>query len=391
MSGDRPRVLFVDHTAALGGAELCLLDTASHAGKGSAVVLFEEGPLVARLAEAAVDVVVVQAPGAVSRIRRDEAPRLMAASFGVVSLAWRLARHARKFDVLYANSQKAFAVAALAGVPARRPVVWHLHDLLSTEHFGRRQLRVAVGLARRFADAVVANSNATRDAYVAAGGKAGHVHVVYNGISPDPFDAVTDVDVKRVREELGVGGSRVIGLFGRLSPWKGQTVLLEAMVGLPDVTALLVGDALFEGDRLFAASLLEHAAALGVSDRVRALGFRDDVPTLMRACDVIVHASTSAEPFGRVIVEGMLAGRPVVASAAGGALELVEDGISGLMVAPGDPGALRDAIGRLLFEADLAARITAFAGPAARSRFAPEGVRRQIDRVLDVVTKRRLT
>ncbi len=389
MSQDRPRVLFVDHTAALGGAELCLLDTARGAGEESAVILFEDGPLANRLRDNGVSVHILSASRALGRVRRDGAPPVIAASLGVAALAMRLARFARRYDVIYANTQKAFVVATVAGIVARRPVVWHLHDLLTTEHFGRKQLRVAVGLARRFAAAVVANSGATRDAYIAAGGRPDHVHVVFNGISPVPFDAVRADDVARVRQELGVADAPLVGLFGRLAPWKGQMVLLEALVGMPGVHALLVGDALFDADRAFALSLGELVGTLGLRDRVHALGFRDDVPTLMRACDIVVHASTSPEPFGRVIVEGMLAGRPVIATSAGGAMELIDDGTNGLLVPPGDADALGLAAQRLLGDTGLSDRLAASALRDARARFATETIRSQIGRVLSKVTAER--
>ena len=159
-------------------------------------------------------------------------------------------------------------------------------------------------------------------------------------------------------------------------------MLIEAMASLPGVHAVLVGDALFEADRSVPAALRELAGALGMNDRVHMPGFRSDVPALMRASDVIVHASTSAEPFGRVIVEGMLAGTPVIATAAGGALELVDHENTGLLVPPGDASALSAAIGRLLGDRELSGRLEAAAGVAARRRFAAGDVRRQIDGVI---------
>jgi len=384
----RPRVLFVDHTGELGGAELCLLDVAANAGPGSAVVLFADGPFRERLVGAGVPVEVLPAPRAVLGVRRGSSGSVVAVAAGVARLAWRLARTARRFDVVYANTQKALVVASVAGALARRPVVWHLHDLLTDEHFGRAQRRLVVLLARLFVRRVIANSEATRDAFVRAGGRAATVQVIYNGIEPAPFDAVSDDEASRVRVGLGAGRAPVVGLFGRIAPWKGHLVLLEAMAELPDVHAILVGEATFEADRDYPEVLRARAASLGLTDRVHGLGFRDDVPALMRACDVVVHASTSAEPFGRVIVEGMLAGRPVIATRAGGAVELVDDGVTGLLTPPGDADALRDAITRLLTNAPLATRLGASGRASARQRFAPADVRRLIDVAVDAAIRR---
>jgi glycosyltransferase involved in cell wall biosynthesis len=361
---------------------LCLLDIAAHAGGGSAVALFQDGPLRGRLREAGVTVDVLPASPSVLEVRRDTSPPILAVAAGVGMLAVRLAARARRFEVLYANSQKALVVAAPAGVMARRPVVWHLHDLLTDEHFGRAQRRLSVTLARHFVARVIANSQATADAYVAAGGRPEHVRVIYNGIDAAPFDAVGEAETRLLRDELGIGDAPLVGLFGRIASWKGQSVLIEALSALPGVHALLVGEALFESDHAVPAALRDLAGALGMSERIHMLGFRPDVPVLMRACDVVVHASTSAEPFGRVIVEGMLSGTPVIASAAGGALELVEDGTTGLLVPPGDAQALGASIGRLLADPCLAARLATAAGSSARRRFAAADVRGQIAKVL---------
>jgi glycosyltransferase involved in cell wall biosynthesis len=231
-------------------------------------------------------------------------------------------------------------------------VVWHLHDILSADHFGGLQRRVVVGLANRMARRVITNSNASRDALVAAGGRPDRVGVVPNGLDPAPFDAVSDAQVVALRSALGLAGNRVIGLFGRLAPWKGQHVLLEALPLLDGAHALIVGDALFgEGD--YKHSLLQRAAELGLAGRVHWLGFRDDVPALMRAADVVVHTSTSPEPFGRVIVEAMLARRPVVAAAMGASAEILGADYPWL-VPPGDPAALAQAVARVFAMASAA-------------------------------------
>ena len=124
-------------------------------------------------------------------------------------------------------------------------------------------------------------------------------------------------------------------MFGRLAAWKGQHVFIRALAGVPDLHAVIVGGALF-GEEAYEADLKRLCAELGVADRVHFLGFRRDIPRLMRMMDLIVHASTAPEPFGRVLVEAMLARTPLIASRAGGALEIVQDRVSGRLVAPDD-------------------------------------------------------
>ena len=149
----------------------------------------------------------------------------------------------------------------------------------------------------------------------------------------------------------------------------------------PNAHAIIVGEALFEGDEAYAASLRALAPQLGVADRVHFLGFRTDVPSLMNSVDIVCHTSTAAEPFGRVIVEGMLAGRPVVATAAGGALEIVDDGTTGCLVPPGDPDALARCINALIQSPATTQKITENAKLKARRDFSLRAMLQEIDRI----------
>ncbi len=380
-----PRILFLDHVGVLGGGELSLLDIARHFAAGSRVLLFEDGPFRDRLEAAGVVVEVVTAPASVSRVRRAGGTmQALRGLPGVLKLARAVARRARSYDLLYANSQKAFIVAALAGRWTRRPVVWHLRDLLDAAHFGNTQRRVVVGLANRWAACVLANSEATATAFVEAGGRAEIARVVHNGIAPEDFVEVDRAGVEALRDSLGLRGAPVVGVFSRLAAWKGQHVLLDALASLPEVHALLVGTALFE-EEAYAAALRRRAEAPGLAGRVHFLGFRDDIPALLHLVDVVAHTSTAPEPFGRVVVEGMLAGRPVVATRAGGVLEIIDDGMTGLLLAPGDAGALARALHDLLASPEKARRIAAAGQAVALERFSLSRMLEQIERHIEEV------
>ena len=251
------KTLFVSHAAALGGAELYLLDYLTCGHREGKVVLFAEGAFAESLRAAGVNAEVLAAPGDLLAVARETPGRRGGGvAGGVLGLARRLAREAGGFDLLFANSQKAFVVGALAALFARRPIVWCLHDILSAEHFSAANRRLVISLANLTGALVVANSRATADAFVRSGGRAARVRVVYNGIDVDAFREPLEPAAGRaaLRDELGVGSAPLVGLFSRLSAWKGQHVLLEALAELPGTHAVLVGDALF-GEDAYAASL----------------------------------------------------------------------------------------------------------------------------------------
>ena len=336
------RTLFLSHTGVLGGAELSLLDHAKY-HPGCKVLLFASGPFYDNLREAKVAVEVLHTSSEFTQITRDSSNVSLGAVWNLLKLARQVANISQDYDVIFANSQKSFVVAALAGRISGRPVVWCLRDILSEEHFSSVNRRFVTVLANSSAVMVIANSQATRDAFVLSGGRASLVRVVHNGIDVRQFSGGANT---AIRNELGIGNAPLVGIFSRLSPWKGQSILIKALAKVPEAHALLVGGALF-GEHAYEASLHEQVKQLGLEHRVHFLGFRDDVAELMLTADIIVHASTAPEPFGRVVVEGMLAEKPVIAARAGGVAEILTDQSTGLLVEPGDVDELAEAIREL--------------------------------------------
>jgi glycosyltransferase involved in cell wall biosynthesis len=359
------KTLYLDQTGQLGGGEIALLPWLCHVRAGAHVVLFEDGPFRTLLEESGVSVEVL-ALNNLKQVRRESGPlAVLSALPALLSLRRRVAAIAADYDVLYANSQKAFLIAAMAKRRGQ-PLVWHLRDILTAEHFSPVLRRVAVYFGNRYATRIVCNSQATANALIAAGGDRAKITVVHDGVDAAPFDV--PADIAELRAQIAPGAPTLVGLFGRLTPWKGQHVLLEAIATIPSAHAVLVGDALF-GEQAYAATLYERAAQPDLGGRVHFLGFRSDVPALMRAMDILAHTSTASEPFGLVIVEGMLARRPVIATAAGGALEIVLPQQTGLLVAPGSVAELHDALQRLLANPAEAARLAAAGRERAEQHF----------------------
>ena len=362
------KILFVDHTAVMGGAELCLEDLAKAYTDSSAVVLFEDGVLRQRLQASNLNVSVAPAAKSMLDLRTSSGLR----SLRSIPELWRLATYishkSADYDLILANSQKAFVVSALAAFQGNTPLCWYLHDIITARHFSKINRLVAVFLANRFASRVITNSQATTREFEAAGGKKNLCRVVYNGFDANRFDSVSEGSVAQIRSQLGIGDAPLIGLFSRLSYWKGQHILLEAVQNLPHAHIMLVGTALF-GESEYVSQLQELASAPELAGRVHWMGFRDDIPILMKACDIVVHTSTEPEPFGRVIVEGQLAQKPVIASAAGGALELIRDGINGYLFPPQNATKLSETIERLINDRELARTIAQQGYQDAKTNF----------------------
>ena len=374
------KILFLDQSGKLGGAELSLLDVATYYRDRSLVCLFQDGSFREKLQARQLPVHVLAAD--TLQVRKDSNLLQALNSVGqLIPLVNRVAGLSRNYDVIYTNTPKAFIIGALASYRGGRPLVYHLRDIISADHFSRLNRQLLIRLANARCRLVIANSHATRQAFIQAGGRPEIVKVVYNGFNPEVY-RVDEGDRQHLRHQLALDDRFLVGHFSRLSPWKGQHVLIEALQHCSEhVVALLVGDALF-GEDSYVNELHQQIASLGLQHRVKFLGFRNDIPALMGACDLITHTSTAPEPFGRVIIEGMLCGTPVVAAAAGGATELVEPGTTGWLTPPNDAKALAEVIMTCCNQHDVASTMARKAHNYAKERFSLVQTNHQIEQLL---------
>lgn len=345
MNASRRRVCFLGHCGELSGAEIALRRLLGALDVDPVVVLAEDGPLVAALRADGVETHVVGLPARLRGFRRSGRVREALASAGALVgflAATRRAVAASGAEIVHTNSMKAHLYGGLVGRSLGLPVVWHVRDRLTPDYLGRSLSRLVRLLARVLPHVVIATSRSTA-------ATVGRTDVV---VVPDNHGFPTTTAAE-VRDDLAV-----VGMVGRLSPWKGQHVLLEAMVEVP-ARCRLVGSAMF-GDAGYEARLREIAA--GRDEQVEFAGFRDDLEAEFATMDVVVHASTIPEPFGQVVIEAMAAGVPVVAADAGGPAEVITDGVDGLLVAPGDTAAL-------------AAALTGLADPTRRRELRDAGLR----------------
>jgi glycosyltransferase involved in cell wall biosynthesis len=381
-----PRILFVDQSGQLGGAEICLLPLAIRCTQRSEVLLLSDGPFRERLQADGVRVS-VEADARISGIKKE---RVKLAAFaalpGIARQVRLIAARAKPFDIVFLNTQKALILGALGRTLHGKPTVWHVHDIVSRAHFGRLHLLLIKWAVKFGVDHVVANSRASADALIELTGlPRSSVPVVHNGVDMARFsnnnDPATPSSDQR-RASLGLPADAfLVGLFGRFTQWKGQHVALDAIAQVPNAHLVLVGDALF-GETAYAQSLRTRADALGITDRVHFAGFQHDVAAWMKAMDVIVHASTHPEPFGLVIIEAMAAGKPVIASNGGAIPEIVRNLENGMIVEPDNAPKLAEAISTLQREPALAARLAAQGHADAGQHFSIDRYLRQMTRIL---------
>ena len=259
---------------------------------------------------------------------------------------------ADKIDLVYLNNEASCNLAAaLAAKFAGLPLVLHARGFHSNTRANRWVL------ARL--DHCMPVSQAVKRQLIGLGLALERCSVVHEGLDLSSFRPIPQRE--ELAAELGiVPGQPVITLVGGLVDWKGQDVLLDALPQVfaryPAARVLLVGASYGKKDH-FSRMIAARVAAPELASRVLLTGGRDDIPDILALSSVVIHASTSPEPFGRTFLEGMAVGRPVIASNEGGPVDVIEDGVDGLLIAPRDPKILAGAILRILDDPVLAGRL----------------------------------
>ena len=371
------RIVFLSPSGELGGAETALVDilAAVRAARPQwtlVTIAASDGPLLRRAA-AYTHTIALPFPDALARLgewgtRASVSTRvglvagLAAASGPALSYARHLKRHLLDFhpDIIHSNGLKMHLLGARVRPPYSK-LIWHFHDYPATR---RMTARLLASQADR-CDALLANSESVaaeaRDRF----GASAPIYTVYNAVDLERFTPLgphVDLDALAGLPPLAPGGVRV-GLVGTFARWKGHTVFLDALakLGLANVRGYIVGGSIYQtGASQYTLGLLRAQAQVrGLGDAVGFTGTVDDVPGVMRALDIVVHASTEPEPFGLVIAEAMACARPVIVSRAGGAAEIAQGGA--VFHTPGESSELAERI------RDLAAY------PARRATLGAEG------------------
>lgn len=240
--------------------------------------------------------------------------------------------------------------------------------------------------AARSIETFVCISNAVRDTLVDYGIRNDRCVVVPNAVDPEQFRASGRSSID-IRNEFGFDGSHyVFALVGRVVSWKGHDYFIEAIAEANKtknmIKGLIVGDAEPSGKNdAYMNILLSQVNSLGLEDVVKFSGHRTDIPDIMKSSDVVVCASSLPEPFGRVIIESMAAGTVVIATDAGGAPDIIENDVNGLLVPVKNSHALAQAMLRLCEEPQLSKRLRSAAADIVQERYT---VGTHVDRICDI-------
>ena len=375
-------VLLTNFHADMGGGEFALLEHARwlvNAGTHVSVLLFHDGELERYLRAAGCSVRII-------RQRLDYGPRgAYLAAFMLVPKIVRLLRCIRPAYVMtYTRHELPFTAAAgrLCGVPVvyreqcsppneGQDKDWREHWLL------KRAPKVLAGIlcTTRMQEAYLQNIGMPQQI----------LRTVYLGADAKRFGADT-VNTVAVRKSFGPDSDTcLIGFFGRLIEWKGHEVFLRALSQTEGKwQALIVGGPQLNeaAGEEYVRTLKQYARECGLDKRVVFTGFRDDVPALMTACDVVAHAS-KREPFGLVLIEAAMCGKPVVASDVSGPREIVVDDETGFLFSPGNPREMSLRLSRLITDKELRARMGQAARSRARAVFDGEKNLSELNRVVD--------
>lgn len=383
---DARRVLIVEitHGGTFGGSHQALYDLARHldpARYRPIVMFYEDNPYAERLRGLGIRVVIWEAAWQ----REHGTRRRWFSPARVGSMASAVARRLafirrERIDLVHVNNSPSYGfydwlpAARLAGVP----IVTHLRG----ELYPIRNPAVRF-LNHRF-DRYIAISSYITGVLEAERFPRSRIVQVEDGIDVAQVRASVARPADEVRASLGVAPSRILAVMaGHLRSWKGQDVVLRALALLEPADRARI-EVLFAGaddpiDRAYRRMLDELVQREGLQQCARFLGPRQDVPDLMNAADLVLHASTTPEPFGLVVLEGMALGRLVIASALGGPRQIVAEG-SGWLFDPTRPDELAERLSRVLRAPELAVNVAA----AARARAEEFTIGRTAARVQDV-------
>jgi len=358
-------ICFYSVATHLGGAERSLLELVSglkgHPKYRPWVLLpLPQGPLIDELNVAGIDFDTLPfAPGFLKLSRQKPLRAVLGGLLSIPGMVFYFfslltVLKKKKVHLIHTTGVKCHLLGAPAGLLLGIPVLWHLRDIFRRGPV-HAFLRIQHVLCRVH---VIANSKATAKAF----SPTRHIAVIYNGLDPKIYFPKHNRELNR-RFKIDNSIS-IVGLVGVFARWKGQVEFIKMAAELQKrgvhVHFVLVGKEIYDthGEEGVTSELKRLIETLGMKEKISFAGFEKDVSKAINGLDVLVHASTKPEPFGRVIIEAFACQVPVVASMTGGILELVENEKTGLLFPSADVAKMADQIERVLKDRNLANQLS---------------------------------
>jgi glycosyltransferase involved in cell wall biosynthesis len=379
------RITFVNPVGVVGGAERVLLAALRSVPELSpTLILFSEGPLRAEAEKLGARVILVPLPDALAvlgdtQLRSgSKASRYLRLIRSAILSAPAFFRFRNQFadalvqsqpSLIHSNGLKAHLLTSLTR-PSGSKVVWHLHDFYSHRPLMAKLLKRCL---RGVAGAVAISEAVAKD--VQAVMPRLHITPIRNAIDTSHYCPApqSGTELDQLSNLPVASEAKRIGLVATYANWKGHDVFLRAFAKLyaQDVRAYIIGGPIYvtAGSQFTQAELQALAKELGISERVGFIPFQSDPADIYRRLDVVVHASTRAEPFGLTIAEAMSCGRPTIVAADGGAKELFTDGFDALGHQPGNVDDLAEKMNRIISDPQLAKRLSVAARATAEAKF----------------------
>ncbi|MCK5850358.1 MAG: glycosyltransferase family 4 protein [Kiritimatiellae bacterium] len=266
-------------------------------------------------------------------------------------------------DVVHANSNTAHIYAGLAALRTKAQSIWHSRDLVN--------LGIIRKLLNHTATKIIATSNAVEEHLKQNGVDTRKIVTIHNCVDLAEFE-IQEQDAS-VRNELGIQqNSLLIAAIGQLIPWKKLDLFIETASAIhktiPKTHFLIVGDDIFNDHSDYRKQLRNMANESGLENSITFTGYRLDIMPVLRNIDILVHTA-DREPFGRVLIEAMALGKPVVAINSCGPTEIIENNVSGMLVEPDNPQELARCVTMLAEDKNLTARISSAARLRIEQKF----------------------
>jgi glycosyltransferase involved in cell wall biosynthesis len=364
---ERLRLAILDHSPDLGGAEFAILTLLRNMDRSrfeTTVILPCRGAFSEALEKIDIPVVIIRLPMGLLRLKRGKAflsffiliVSLIYLQFYLLKLCFYLKKN--RFHLVLTNTIKAHLYGSLAACLCSIPLVWRFHDLLVAPDFSPFLIGFISLFGRLFPKKIYAVSGVSRDYLIKSGIAERKTEVIFNAVDSERFEIKRGF--KSIRDEYHLGKAKLVGCIGRIVPQKGQKVLLSAIPGViqsyREAFFLIVGD-IFLKEGAYQKELFEITNRNGIGEKVKWTGFRADIGNVMDSLDIVVFPSIAPEAFPLSVLEAMSLGKPVIASSVGGVKEIIEDGVSGLLVEPNRPDQITEKILFLFQDPEICDRI----------------------------------